>query len=74
MPPTSTGAASTMRNEVASMDHTNMGSRPQVMPGAREQITVTIRLNPARMMDRPISPKATAKASLPGVSWTLPGA
>ncbi len=35
MPPTSTGAASTSRNPVASIDQTNIGSRDQRMPGAR---------------------------------------
>ena len=35
MPPTSTGAASTIRNEVATIDHTKMGIRLQRMPGAR---------------------------------------
>ncbi len=35
MPPTSTGAASTMRNEVDTIAQTNIGSRLQRMPGAR---------------------------------------
>ena len=35
IPPTRTGAASTIRNEVATIDHTNIGSLPQRMPGAR---------------------------------------
>ena len=35
MPPTSTGAASTIRNEVATIAQTNIGSRLQRMPGAR---------------------------------------
>ena len=35
MPPTSTGAASTNRKPVVSIDQTNIGSRLQRMPGAR---------------------------------------
>src|ERR1700747_3698601 len=35
MPATSTGAASTSRNEVVSIAQTNIGTRPQRMPGAR---------------------------------------
>ena len=60
MPPTSTGAASTIRNEVATIDQTNIGSRLQRMPGARQQMTVAMMLNPARMIEMPISPNATA--------------
>ena len=60
MPPTSTGAASTIRNEVATIDQTKIGSLLQCMPGARQQMTVTMMLNPARMIEIPISPKANA--------------
>jgi hypothetical protein len=35
MPPISTGAASTIRNEVVIIAQTNAGSRLQRMPGAR---------------------------------------
>ena len=35
IPPTSTGAASTISKDVAIMDQTNIGSRLQRMPGAR---------------------------------------
>jgi len=35
MPPTSTGAASTIRNAVVSIAHTKIGIRLQRMPGAR---------------------------------------
>ncbi len=60
MPPTRTGAASTIRNAVATIDQTKIGSLLQRMPGARQQITVTMMLKPARISESPIRPNATA--------------
>jgi hypothetical protein len=34
-------------------DHTKIGTRPQLMPGARILIVVTMKLMPPRMDDRP---------------------
>ena len=53
----SVGAASSISPEVASTDHTKIGRRDQVMPGARIVTIVAIRLKPSSVIERPTSAK-----------------
>ena len=55
----SIGAASTISTEVANTDHTKIGRRDQVSPGARIVMIVAIMFSPSRHMDRPTSAKKT---------------
>ena len=54
----STGAASTIRIDVDRTPQTKIGSRVQVIPGARMVRIVAIRLSPFRSSERPISMNA----------------
>ncbi len=54
---TSIGAASTIRIAVANTDHTKIGSRDQVMPGARSVMIVAIMFSPSRHIEIPTSAK-----------------
>ena len=54
---TRTGAASSIRMAVALTPQTKIGSRVQVMPGARMVITVASMLKPTRVREIPISAK-----------------
>src|SRR5713226_6469749 len=55
---TSTGAASTIRTDVVSTDHTKIGNRVQVIPGARIVRIVAIRLKPTSVNEIAISMNA----------------
>ena len=70
----STGAASTIKNEVDSTPQTKIGSRVQVRPGARMVRIVAIRLSPFRHSETPISMKAHTYASMPARAWLASGA
>ncbi len=48
----SIGAASIIRKAVVITPQTNIGSRDQVIPGARIVMMVAIRLNPSRHIER----------------------
>jgi hypothetical protein len=54
---TSIGAASSIRTPVANVPHTKIGSRDQVIPGARIVMIVTIRLRPSKHIEMPTSAK-----------------
>ena len=53
----SIGAASSINHAVAYAPHTKIGSRDQVIPGARIVVIVTTRLNPNRHIESPTSAK-----------------
>ena len=55
----STGAASTARTDVVTMPQTKIGSRFQVIPGARIVITVAIMFTPTSASEIPISANDT---------------
>ena len=55
----STGAASTASIEVATRPQTKIGTRFQVIPGARIVITVVITFMPTRTSEMPISANET---------------
>jgi hypothetical protein len=54
----SVGGPSSISTEVASMLHTKIGSRPQVIPGARIVNTVTSMLRAFRIIAQPVRKKA----------------
>ena len=53
----SIGAASTIRIEVANTDHTKIGSRAQLNPGARIVMIVTIMFSPSSAIEIPTRAK-----------------
>ena len=53
----SIGAASTISTEVASTDHTKIGRRDQVRPGARRVMIVASMFRPRSAIDTPTSAK-----------------
>ncbi len=53
----SVGAASTIRIAVANTDHTKIGSRDQVIPGARIVMIVAIMFRPSSAIETPTSAK-----------------
>ena len=56
----STGVPNTMIMLVAYIDQTKRGKRDQVIPGARMVCTVTMKLRPVRMDEKPAMKTATA--------------
>ena len=67
--PASTGSASTSRNAVTSIDHTNSGIRCIVMPGARMLKIVVMKLIAPRIDEAPArcSDRMTKSIAGPGV-------
>jgi len=73
-PAVSTGVASTISSEVASMLQTNTGSRVMVMPGARRRRIVTMKLMPLRMDAVPTTISPTIHRSWPAPPCSETGA
>ncbi len=69
--PASTGMASSIRNAVIRIDHTNSGIRSSVMPGARMLKTVVMKLIAPRIEEAPAkcSDRITKSTAAPG--WPL---
>ena len=67
--PASTGSASTSRNVVTRIDHTNSGMRCSVMPGARMLKMVVMKLMAPRIEDAPARCSDRIAMSTAGPEW-----
>src|SRR3990172_5725614 len=61
------------RMDAANMDQTNMGRRPQVIPGERRWVMVTRKFKPPRIEERPKVMIAMLKKIWPLAFLTLSG-
>ena len=71
MAPASTGSASSSRNAVTRIDHTNSGILCSVMPGARMLKMVVMKLIAPRIDEAPARWSARIAKSIAGPGWPV---
>ena len=69
MAPASTGSASSSRNTVTRIDHTNSGILCSVMPGARMLKIVVMKLMAPRIEEAPARCSDRMAKSIAGPGW-----